>query len=115
MPRSLVGVLVLAPLTSIPNAFTAARLGLAGRGGALVSETLNSNTINLVAGVTVPALFVTVVSLTGEVKFDLAWLFAMTVVALLALSRPRGLGRAEGALLIGLFVVFCAVEVAQAS
>ena len=114
VPRSLVGILVLAPLTSIPNAFTAARLGLAGRGGALVSETLNSNTINLVAGLAVPALFVSVVSLTTEVKFDLAWLLAMTLVSLLALSRPRGLGRADGALLIGLFFVFCVVEIVQA-
>ena len=114
VPRSLTGILVLAPLTSIPNAFTAARLGLAHRGGALVSETLNSNTINLVAGVVVPALFVAVASLSGEVKFDLAWLIAMTSVSLVLLSRQRGLGRSGGTLLIGLFVVFCVVEVAQA-
>ena len=114
VPRSLTGVLVLAPLTSIPNAFTAARLGLAHRGGALVSETLNSNTINLVAGVVVPALFVTVVALSGEVKFDLAWLIAMTATSLALLSRRSGLGRFGGAFLIGLFVVFCVVEVAQA-
>ncbi len=113
VPRSLVGVLVLAPLTSIPNAFTAARLGLADRGGALVSETLNSNTINLVAGVAVPALFVSVVALTTEVKFDFAWLIAMTVASLLLLSRRRGMGRSDGALLIGLYVVFCVVEIAR--
>jgi cation:H+ antiporter len=114
VPRSLTGVLVLAPLTSIPNAFTAARLGLAHRGGALVSETLNSNSINLVAGVVVPALFVTVASLSGEVKFDLAWLTAMTAVSLALLSRRPGLGRRGGILLIGLFIVFCVVEVIQA-
>ena len=113
LPRSLVGLLVLAPLTSIPNAFTATRLGLAGRGSALVSETLNSNTINLVAGIVVPALIVSVVSLTTEVKFDLVWLTAMTVAALLLLSRPRGLRRADGLLLIGLYAVFCVVEIAQ--
>jgi len=113
LSRNLVAVLVLAPLTSIPNAFTAARLGVAGRGSALVSETLNSNTINLVAGVVVPALFVSVVALTAEVKFDLAWLIAMTVASLFLLSRPRGLGRAGGMLLIGLYTVFCVVEIAQ--
>src|SRR6266487_929911 len=48
------GVLILAPITSLPNAITAIRLGLANRGGALVAETLNSNTINLVAGVIAP-------------------------------------------------------------
>jgi cation:H+ antiporter len=111
--RNLVAVLVLAPLTSIPNAFTAARLGRSARGSAVVSETLNSNTINLVAGIVVPALVVSVVSLTTEVKFDLAWLLVMTVASLLLLARPLGLRRLDGALLIGLYVVFCIVEIAQ--
>jgi len=113
LSRQLVALLVLAPLTSIPNAFTAARLGLAGRGSALVSETLNSNTINLVAGAIVPALVVSVVSLTTEVKFDLAWLVVMTLASLLMLSRPRGLRRTDGLLLIGLYAVFCVIEIAQ--
>lgn len=113
LSRNLVAVLVLAPLTSIPNAFTATRLGLARRGSAVVSETLNSNTINLVAGIVVPALFVSVVSLTTEVKFDLAWLFVMTVASVLLLSRRRGLRRMDGGLLIGLYIVFCVVEIAQ--
>jgi len=109
--ESLVGVLVLAPLTSIPNAFTASRLGLAGRGSALVSETLNSNTINLVAGIVVPALFVSVVSLTTATKFDLAWLLMMTVAALAALAPSRGCGRGAGAGLIVLYGVFVVVAV----
>jgi len=48
------------PLTSIPNAQTAIRLGMLGRGEALVSETFASNTINLLGGVLLPALFVAV-------------------------------------------------------
>jgi cation:H+ antiporter len=113
LSRGLAGVLVLAPLTSIPNAVTAARLGLAGRGSALVSETLNSNTINLVAGVVMPALFVSVVSLTTEVKFDLGWLFLMTVAALVLLAQPKGCGRLGGSALLALYAVFAIVEIAQ--
>ena len=42
------------------------------------------------------------------------WLFVvMTFAALLLLSRPRGLRRADGLLLIGLYAVFCVVEIAQ--
>ena len=51
IPNAVLGFLILAPLTSIPNAATAVRLGLARRGAALVGETFNSNTINLAAGV----------------------------------------------------------------
>jgi cation:H+ antiporter len=108
--RELVGVLVLGPLTSLPNAFTAVRLGLARRGAALVSETTNSNTINLFAGVVLPALFVGVARVTTGVKLELAWLFAMTAFTLLVLGRRRGMGRIAGASLVAFYAVFVAAE-----
>jgi Ca2+/Na+ antiporter len=52
----LLGALALAGLTSVPNAYAAASLALKGHGAAVVSVTLNSNTINLVAGLALPAL-----------------------------------------------------------
>ena len=55
---AIVGALLLAVLTSLPNAYTGVRLGRARRGAALVTETMNSNTINLVGGIAIPALFV---------------------------------------------------------
>ena len=68
------GVLILAPLTSIPNAITGIRLGRAHRGSALVGETFNSNTINLAAGVVVPALFVSLVQPSSTARIDIGWL-----------------------------------------
>ena len=73
---AILGVLILGPLTSIPNAATAVRLGLAGRGAALVGETFNSNTINLAAGVIAPSLFVTLAAISTARKLQLAWLLA---------------------------------------
>ena len=108
--RDLVGVLVLGPLTSLPNAFTAVRLGLARRGAALVSETTNSNTINLFAGVVLPALFVGVARATTGVKLELAWLLVMTVFTLLVLGRRRGMGRLAGAALVAFYAVFVLAE-----
>lgn len=108
--QTVTGVLVLAVITSLPNAFTAVRLGLAGRGDALVTETLASNTINLIGGILVPALFVGLAAATGQVYFDLAWLGGMTVLVLVALAAPRGLGRSVGVLLIALYAVFVAVH-----
>jgi cation:H+ antiporter len=107
---ALVGVLALGPLTSLPNAMTGVRLGLARRGAALVSETLNSNTINLAGGVLVPALFVTVTSSSTRGHADLAWLLGMTCVCLLSLARPRGAGRGAGALLVLLYCGFVALQ-----
>ena len=84
---AVLGVLILAPLTSIPNALTAVRLGLSRRGSALVGETFNSNTINLVAGVTVPALFVGVGSVSGSGEIRCRVAVAMTTVSLFLLAR----------------------------
>lgn len=109
VPEFLVGVLVLAVLTSLPNAFTAIRLGLQGRGSALLSETLNSNTINLVAGIAIPALVLSLGSFSGLAAFDLVWLIGMTLAVLALLIR--GVGRAGGALMVGLYLVFLGVQI----
>jgi cation:H+ antiporter len=111
---ALVGVLVLGPLTSLPNAFTGVRLGLARRGAALVSETFNSNTINLAGGVMAPALFVGLGSVSSTQRADLAWLLGMTCVCLFCLARPRGAGRAAGALLVALYAAFVVLQLAGA-
>jgi cation:H+ antiporter len=112
--KAIVGLLVLAVLTSLPNAFTAIRLGLAGRGAALVSETLGSNTINLAGGVLFPALVVGLAGRSGLVDFNFDWLIGMTCVALLLLSRTTGIGRRGGALLVALYAVFVAVQLVYA-
>ncbi len=112
--RPVLGVLILAPLTSLPNAVTAVRLGLAHRGSALVGETLNSNTINLTAGVAVPALFVTLASPSLTVKIDIGWLTAMTALTLVLLARPAGMRRGGAAVLICLYLGFVAVQLVSA-
>ena len=104
--HTVLGVLILGPLTSIPNALTATRLGRAGRGAALVGETFNSNTINLTFGVIVPSLFVTFAAATSAGKLQLAWLVGTTLVTMAALARPRGMRRAQAAALIGLYFAF---------
>src|SRR6185312_4562991 len=70
--EALLGVLILGPLTSIPNAATAIRLGLAGRSSALVGETFNSNAINLGVGAIIPALFVSATHPSGTAKVEVA-------------------------------------------
>ncbi|HZT94439.1 MAG TPA: hypothetical protein VE985_08185 [Gaiellaceae bacterium] len=112
VPQTLVGVVVLAILTSLPNAWTGVRFGLQQRGSALMSETLNSNSINLVAGLAVPAALGSFAAFSHLALFDLAWLLAMTVLALVLFGRRGGAGRSAGALLLALYAVFLAVQIA---
>jgi cation:H+ antiporter len=114
VPDLLVGVIVLAILTSLPNAWTGVRFGLQQRGSALMSETLNSNSINVVAGLAVPAALGSLGAFSGLAIFDVAWLLGMTAVALVLFGRREGAGRSAGVLLIALYAVFLAVQVSRA-
>jgi cation:H+ antiporter len=114
IPETLVGVLVLAVLTALPNAWTGVRFGLQRRGSALMSETLNSNSINILAGIALPAALGSLTAFSRLDMFGLAWLFAMTAAALLLFGRRGGGGRTAGAFLIVLYAVFVAVQIAAA-
>jgi cation:H+ antiporter len=110
--QTVTGFLVLAVLTSLPNAFTAVRLARAGRGDAVVTETLASNTLNLIGGIVVPALFVGIAARSGDLELDLAWLAGLTAIALVALVPGRGLGRRTGMLLVAGYIAFVALQLA---
>ena len=110
VPQSLVGVVVLGILSALPNAYTGVRFGIQRRGSALMSETLNSNSINLAVGLAVPATIGGVGVLTGVDVFNLAWLLGMTVVAVVLFGRRGGGGRIAGSALIALYAVFLTVQ-----
>ncbi len=100
-----IGALVLAALTSIPNLIAAVRLARHGRGAACVSESLNSNNANILVGLCIPALFLGLGSASGIEIFAACWMVGMTAVAV-ALGFGRGLTRREGTAIIALYVVF---------
>lgn len=106
VPEAVVGISVLAVLTSLPNAFTAFRLGLSGRGDALVSEALHSNSINMAGGLVIPALFV---EIEGVSAASLVLLFGLTALTLLPLARHGSLGRRAGAAIVLAYATAAAV------
>jgi cation:H+ antiporter len=104
----LVGTVLLASLTSVPNAYAAVRLAREYRGAAVVSTALNSNTLNLLCGVAIPSVVVATVGSAGML-LNLAWLAAMTLLVFGLLYRRTGLRRWGGVGIVGLygcFVVF---------
>ena len=115
VPEALVGVVVLAILTSLPNAWTGVRFGLQRRGSALMSETLNSNSINIVAGLAIPVALGTLAGFPGLAIFDIAWLIGMTAAALVLFGKRGGAGRGAGAFLIVLYAIFLVVQFAKLS
>jgi cation:H+ antiporter len=111
--HAVIGMLMLAALTSVPNVVAAVKLAREGRGAVVVSESLNSNTLNIVAGLCLPAVVLGFGPPTGTVVFAALWLLAMKLVALGAASRRHGLRRGGGILLVALYLVFAAAIVAR--
>jgi cation:H+ antiporter len=101
-----VGLLILAVVTSLPNASTAFRLARQGRADATVSETLNSNNINLVGGILVPAAILGLGTVSSGVPADLVWLLVLTAATLGALATRSGIGRLAGVALVCGYVAF---------
>lgn len=106
MPQIVVGGLVLAGVTSLPNAVAAVYLAQRGRGSATLSTAMNSNALNVVAGLLLPASLVGVGAASGDATLVAAWYVGLTAFALAAAYRGRGLRRGSGALIVGAYVVF---------
>src|SRR6516225_3461172 len=100
------GGLVLAVVTSLLNAVSAVYLARRGRGAAVLSTALNSNAINVVAGLLIPACLAGVGPASGQDNLVAAWYAGLTVVALALAYRSRGLGRAAGGAIIAGYLAF---------
>jgi len=106
IPEIVVGGVVLAAVTSLPNSVAAVYLAARGRGAAMLSTTLNSNALNVTAGLLVPATITGLGPPSAQSNLIAVWYLALTVIALAFAYRDRGVRRASGALVIGAYLVF---------
>lgn len=108
IPEIVVGGLVLAAVTSLPNAVAAVYLAARGRGAATLSTALNSNTLNIALGLLLPATVIGLGQPTGQAMLMAAWYIGLTAVTLAFAYRDRGILRVTGILIIAAYVVFTA-------
>jgi cation:H+ antiporter len=106
VPDIVVGGLVLAAVTSLPNAVAAVYMAARGRGAATLSTALNSNAINVVAGLLLPATILGLGKPSGQAVLITVWYVLMTVGVLALTYRYRGLGRMTGTLIILTYAAF---------
>lgn len=102
------GGLVLAVVTSLPNAVAAVYLASRGRGAAVLSTALNSNALNIAVGLLLPATITGMGPRTGQSILVAGWYAGLTVVALAFAYRHSALTRLPGAAIIGGYLVFVA-------
>lgn len=108
VPNIVTGALVLAAVTSLPNAVAAVYLAARGRGAAALSTALNSNALNVALGLLLPATIVGFGQPSGQAIVITVWYAAMTVMVLVLAYRHRGLGRASGGLIVTAYAAFVA-------
>jgi cation:H+ antiporter len=101
-----VGALVLAAVTSLPNAVAAIYLASRGRGAAVLSTALNSNMINVLAGLLIPTTLLGLGAPSGETTFVVVSYLALTVLALAFTYVNRGLRRNAGILIVTAYLMF---------
>lgn len=112
VPGIVLGGLILAGVTSLPNAVAAVYLAGRGRGAATLSTAMNSNTLNVIAGLLLPATIVGFSVASGSAALVAWWYLGLTVLALSLAYVGRGLGRGAGALIIAAYLAFAAATVA---
>ena len=109
-----VGGLVLAAVTSLPNAVAAIYLARRGRGAAVLSEAMNSNMLNVVVGFLLPASMIGLANASaGGGLIAAAFAAGLTLCALALAYRGHGLRRWSGGLLVVGYLAFAAVLIAR--
>ena len=114
VPGIVVGGVVLAAVTSLPNAVAAIYWARRARGVAMLSTGLNSNSLNVAAGYLVPVLLLGAGRASGRETLAAWWYAGLTVLVLLLAYRQRGLRRLAGWLIIAAYVGFVAALLAWA-
>jgi len=100
------GGLVLAAVTSLPNAVAAVYLAAKGRGVAALSTALHSNALNVALGLLLPAAFIGLAKPSGEDTLVAAWYVGLTALTLTLAYKGRGLRRWAGWVIIVGYAAF---------
>jgi cation:H+ antiporter len=106
LSQIVVGGLILAAVTSLPNLVAAVYLASRGHGAATLSEAFNSNVFNVIVGLLLPGTILGLASAAGAGFFVAATYAALTCAALALAYLGRGLDRRSGALIIGGYIGF---------
>jgi cation:H+ antiporter len=106
IPEIIIGGLVLAAVTSLPNAVSAIYLARRGRGAAALSTALNSNSLNVTAGLLIPAAVIGLAKPSGSGLLVAGWYVGLTALTLVLAYSGHGLRRISGMVIIAGYALF---------
>jgi len=113
MSDRLVGLTIVAVGTSLPELVTSVIAARRGHSDLAVGNVVGSNIFNVLLCLGIAGLAGPVGAPLGSIAVDLVALVVMTVVAAAFIRSERTITRIEGALALGLYLVFTIVTVAR--
>ena len=111
LPDLIVGGVILAAVTSLPNAVGAVFLALRGRGAAVLSEAMNSNMLQRPRWAPPPGDLHWPGRHWRRATLVAAWYVCLTVFSLALAYLGRGLGRRQGYAIVAGYLAFVVVAV----
>ena len=111
----IIGGLLLAAVTGLPNAVAGVYLAMRARGTAVLSTALNSNALNVLAGLLLPTTILGLGHTSGQTTFVAAFYLGLTAFALACAYLTKGLRRPMGLVMILAYLAFVGVLIASAS
>ncbi|HLX77290.1 MAG TPA: hypothetical protein VKR27_00270, partial [Acidimicrobiales bacterium] len=109
VPAIVVGGIVLAAVTSLPNAVAGVYLAKRGRGAASFSTAFNSNALNIAIGYLLPATIIGIGTVSAHVTLVASWYLAMAVGLVVATQFGAGVSRRIGAMIVVAYAAFVIV------
>lgn len=109
IPPAIIGTVVIAILTSLPNMLTTLPMAFRKHEMAVVIESLNSNTLNIFLGICLPAVIYGIGKVSTTATFSVWWLLGMTILTLYWGYTRKGLFRKEGIAVVGFSLLFFAI------
>lgn len=111
LPQVLIGLVVLAVATSLPNTVVAVSLARTDEAAASVEEIFSSNSINVALGIALPLLFWQGIAYDRSILFlDMPLTVLLTLTLLFGIFRRR-MGRAFGIALLCIYAAWVIVHI----
>ncbi len=117
IPESIIALTVLAAGTSVPDLFSSVIVAKQGRGDMAVSNAVGSNIFDILVGLGLPFIIAMTISggkiqSGGNLTFSSIILFGSVIILiLLLLLRRWKVGKTAGIILLGMYVIYVAVEI----
>lgn len=113
MEQSFIAVVIIGLGSSLPEVSVSLAAALKRRAHMSVGNLIGSNVFDTLVPIGVAATIVDVEFDAAMLRFELPFLFALSIIVLAFFRRARGIQRLEAAVILGLYIGYVAIKTAS--